>query len=88
MPIRHRAHFIPGAFAAAAKKPHFRDSSFDDFCGQLEDVTADGIADLDRGGSTGQLSGIARVAKMIENGFAEHLCKYGKRSPVAATRQE
>jgi len=24
-----------------------------------EDVTADGIADLDRGGSTGQLSGIA-----------------------------
>jgi hypothetical protein len=25
---------------------------------------------------------------MIENGLAEHLCKYGKRSPAAATRQE
>jgi hypothetical protein len=41
--------------------------------GQFKDVTADGIADLNRRGGAGQISGIAGITEVIEDGFAEHL---------------
>jgi len=74
--------------AAAAKKPDFLNTSPGNARSQLEDVPANGIADFHGCGGAGQLSGVARIAKMIEYGFAEHLRKYGKGGAAAATHQE
>jgi len=38
----------------------------------VEDVAADGIAYLDGRAGARKLPGVARVAEVIENGFAEH----------------
>src|SRR5438876_797171 len=46
-----------------------------------QDIPADGIAYLDRCRGAGQLPRIARIAKVIENSFAEHPRKYPKATP-------
>ena len=58
--------------AAAAEETHLSDSAGFDARGEFQDVAADGIADLNRGGGAGQFTDIARVAEVIEQGFAEH----------------
>jgi len=70
----------------AAKEARFRYTAVHDSCGELEDVAADGIAYLHCCTGAGQLPGIAWIAKVIENGFAEHFRKYPKGSVTTATR--
>src|SRR5713226_3946886 len=46
--------------------------------GEVKNVTADWVADFDAGVRAGKFAGVARIAKMVENGVAEHQRKYGK----------
>jgi len=85
-PFRQERRASNRCCTTAAEKPHFRNTSRGNARSQLEDVPADRVADLYRCSSIGQLSGVARIPKMIEYGFAEHLRKYGKGSAAAATR--
>jgi len=64
--------------ATAAKEARFLDAAVHDSRGELEDIAADGIAYLDRRRGAGQFPRIARIAKVIENSFAEHPRKYPK----------
>jgi len=41
--------------------------------GKFQNVAANRIARLPSYGRTGQFTGVARIAEVIENGFAEHL---------------
>lgn len=58
--------------AAAAEKARFRDTPFNNARRELQDVATDWIANLHGCRGIGQFSGIARIPKVIENGFAEH----------------
>lgn len=58
--------------AAAAQEAGFSDTAVLDASGQLEDVATDWIADFNRRCCTGQLTSVARIAKVVENSFAEH----------------
>ena len=58
--------------AAAAKEARFRDTPVNDASRELQYVAADWIAYLHRYRGAGQFSSIARITKVIENGFAEH----------------
>jgi len=61
-----------GGGAATAEKSRFRDLAIDDSRGEFQDVTADGIVDFHYGSCARNLSGVARAAEVIEDGFAEH----------------
>jgi len=58
--------------ASAAKKARFGDAPVHNASRELEDVTTNRIACLYRCRGAGQFSRIARITKVIENGFAEH----------------
>lgn len=75
-----------GCRASAAKKSCFPDTAVDDRSEQLEDIAANGIADFCDGTSSGKFAGVARIAEVIENGFAEHLREYDKGDARIAMR--
>src|SRR5260370_9517307 len=58
--------------AATAEEARVRNAAVHDARRELEDVAADGVAHFDRSSGVGKRAGVARVAKMIENSFAEH----------------
>ena len=41
--------------------------------GEMEDVAADGIGDIDGGGGVGKFACVARRLEMVEDGVAEHV---------------
>lgn len=59
--------------AAPAEKARFRNTPIHNARRYLEDVAADGIAYFDGNACARELPGVARVAEVVENGFAEHL---------------
>ena len=61
-----------GGGAAAAKKACFCDASVHDASRNLQDVAADRIAYLDCTGGITEFAHVARIAKVLENSFAEH----------------
>jgi hypothetical protein len=64
--------------AAAAQKARFVDSAVVETDSELQNVAANGIAHLDTSIGVSEFTGIARVAKMVENSLAEHREKYRK----------
>ena len=62
--------------AAAAQKPRFRDALTFDAHGQLQNVAANRIADFHFSVGARELTRIARILKVIENGVAEHHQEY------------
>jgi hypothetical protein len=62
--------------AAAAQKTGFNDPFAFDPHGELQNVAANGIADLHFGVGAGQFAGVARILKVVENGVAEHQQEY------------
>lgn len=61
-----------GCGAPTAQEPGLLDAAVRDSRRELQDIAANGIAYFDRGSGIGQLAGVARIAEMIENSFAEH----------------
>jgi hypothetical protein len=57
---------------AAAKKAGFEDASIFDACCKPENVSTRRIADLNGSCRTGKNADVARIAEMIEDGFAKH----------------
>ena len=72
--------------AAAAKEASFHDAAVFEPGKQLQDVTANRISHFDRSGSAGEFTRVARIAKVIENGFAEHRSQY--RNPNTNLQRE
>jgi hypothetical protein len=58
--------------AASAEETCFRNAPFRNERRQFEDVATDGVAHLHGDTRAGKLPGVARVAEVVENGFAEH----------------
>lgn len=58
--------------ATAAQEARFGDAYVHDPSGELQDVAADGITHFDCAGGIAELANIARIAEVLENGFAEH----------------
>src|SRR5260370_39732718 len=71
--------------AAAGLETGLGDAAVFQANGELEDVAASGIADLNDGRCAGKLSGIARVLEVLENNGAVHAKKYPK--PAAYTQR-
>jgi hypothetical protein len=72
--------------AAAAEEANFRDAAVFEAGEQLQDVAANGIGDFDGSGSAGEFTRVARIAEVIENGFAEHRSQY--RNPNGNLQRE
>ena len=72
--------------AAAAKEANFRDAAVFEPGKQLQDVAANRIGHFDRSGSAGEFTRVARIAKVIENSFAEHPSQY--RNPSGNLQRE
>ena len=77
---------------AATKKTGLEDASIFDARRKLENVPTDGVADLDASCRVGEVTGIARITEVIEDGFVEHFQEYlsslfelGMRRPKAIT---
>ena len=66
-----------GGGAAAAEETDFPDRIVFDDGGELEDVAADGIGDLDFCICGGELAGVAWALEMVEKSFCEHWENYG-----------
>lgn len=62
--------------AAATKKANFEDASIFDARRKLENVSTDGVADFNASCRVGEVTSIARITEVIEDGFAEHFQKY------------
>jgi hypothetical protein len=62
--------------AAATKKANFEDASVLDACRKLENVSTGGVADFNASCRIGEVTGIARITEVIEDGCAEHFQKY------------
>ncbi len=58
--------------APTAKEASFRDAAVFEPGKQLQDVAANRIGYFDGSGGAGEFTRVARIAKVIENGFAEH----------------
>ena len=43
---------------------------------ELQNISADGIADFDLSGCAGEFTSVARVLEMVEEGAAKHMEKY------------
>ena len=61
-----------GGGATAAEETDFADAARFESGEKFEDVAADRIAHFDGCGGAGQFARVARIAEVIENGFAEH----------------
>jgi hypothetical protein len=66
--------------AATAKKAGFQYASILDPCRQSENISTNRVADFNRGRRSCQLSGIARMAEVIEDGCAEHFPKVSRQA--------
>ena len=62
--------------AAAAQKTRFDNAFPFDAHGKLQNVAANGIADFYFGVRARQLTGVARILKMVKNGVAKHHEEY------------
>lgn len=58
------------------------DAAIFDADGQTEDVTADGICHFDCGGGVGQVAGIMRGAKVVEDDFVERCTRCCTQAPT------
>jgi hypothetical protein len=58
--------------AAATEETNFGDAAVFKPSKELQDVAANGIGHFDGSGGAGEFAGVARIAEVIENGFAEH----------------
>jgi hypothetical protein len=58
--------------AAATKESYFGDASRFEARKELKNISADRICNFDGRRGSGQFASVARIAKVIENGFAEH----------------
>jgi hypothetical protein len=47
-----------------------------DDCGELQNITTDGIADFDARGGAGELTSVSGMLEMVKQGVAEHGEKY------------
>jgi hypothetical protein len=56
-----------------AKKPHVGDATIFESRKKFKDVAADRIRHLDNRIGVRQLSGVSRIAEVLENGVAEHV---------------
>src|SRR5438552_11946560 len=70
----------------ATKETHLGKAAVFHARGEFQDVAADGIRDFDGRGGVRKLAGIARLAEMIENGFAEHFSLRARSLPAAGGR--
>lgn len=48
--------------------------------GEMEDVTADGVGDVDARGGVGEFAGVARGLEVVEDGVAEHALSIPRRA--------
>jgi hypothetical protein len=67
-----------GSDAAAGFEAGFGDAAVIKARGELENVAAGGIGDLDGGGGVGEITGVARGFEVVEDGGGVHRGKYGK----------
>ena len=68
-----------GRCAAAAQKTRFSNPARFEPREEFENITTNGIGRFDGCSSAGQFAGVARIAEVIENGFAEHGRSMAKR---------
>src|SRR6266851_2775507 len=91
---QQRLHGIGGQFRAVQRgrrepaegvrkrlrreRERFGDAASFDARGEVKNVTADWVADFDAGVRAGKFAGVARIAKVVDYGVAEHQREYGK----------
>ncbi len=61
-----------GGRATATEEASFGNAARFEAREELENVSANGICDFDGCGGAGEFAGVARIAEMVENGFAKH----------------
>ena len=64
--------------ATTAEEAGLSDSTRFEVRKELQDVPANWIRNFNGCRGPGKFAGVARIAKVIENGFAEHFLKYRK----------